>query len=213
VELLVVTAIISILAGMLLPALERALDSARATFCLNNSRQVGTNIELYSGDWVGYLPPTFSWANQPWWRALLRGGYAKEAVWYGDMPRGSRQKPTIFQCPGVRDYVNIYYDYGYLEAFGSPYYVMGRAFSDTNKPFKRQGDFKRPGETVLLFDAKIHTTWSFCGVLYAAYWGDAQSLHGLLRQDHRACTWLFIDGHGKNSSGWELMNTVSFPTN
>ncbi|MEW6306008.1 MAG: type II secretion system protein [Verrucomicrobiota bacterium] len=47
VELLVVTAIIGILAALLLPVLAKAKESAKAAACLGNLRQVGVALQLY----------------------------------------------------------------------------------------------------------------------------------------------------------------------
>jgi prepilin-type N-terminal cleavage/methylation domain-containing protein len=54
VELIVVIAIIAILAGLLLPALNAARKSARKTSCKSNLRQIGMALSMYADDWEMY---------------------------------------------------------------------------------------------------------------------------------------------------------------
>jgi prepilin-type N-terminal cleavage/methylation domain-containing protein len=56
VELLVVISVITILASMLLPALSKARESARAISCASNLRQVSLTTTLYASDYNGSIP-------------------------------------------------------------------------------------------------------------------------------------------------------------
>ena len=56
IELLVVVAIIAILAGMLLPALNRARESAKSTRCMGNLRQIYIDFVNYCDAQKGFIP-------------------------------------------------------------------------------------------------------------------------------------------------------------
>ena len=56
IELLVVIAIIAILAALLVPALKRALYTARVTHCSSNLHQNGIALFAYAGDHNGAYP-------------------------------------------------------------------------------------------------------------------------------------------------------------
>ena len=59
IELLVVIAIIAILAALLMPAVQRALDQARRVECQSRQRQIGLAMWEYAFDHDGWIPPRF----------------------------------------------------------------------------------------------------------------------------------------------------------
>lgn len=56
IELLVVISIIAILAGLAFPALQNALTRGRFTSTVNNARQIGLGLRMYSGAHDGQFP-------------------------------------------------------------------------------------------------------------------------------------------------------------
>ena len=55
IELLIVVAIIAILASLLLPALNKAREKARAVTCASNNKSINTAMLQYALDWQEYV--------------------------------------------------------------------------------------------------------------------------------------------------------------
>jgi len=101
IELLVVIAIIAILAGMLLPALGKAKEKAKAIQSINNIKQLGTSMLLYTGNFSDKLMPYDDLNginNQNFWIPLLRSNssLSSDKVW---LCPSTQANPTLGGFP------------------------------------------------------------------------------------------------------------------
>jgi prepilin-type N-terminal cleavage/methylation domain-containing protein/prepilin-type processing-associated H-X9-DG protein len=160
IELLTVIAIIGILASILIPVVGRVRESARASSCMSNVRQIGTALHLYVNDNNDNYPVVSPDSLILWTKAL--GPYLPQ--------RGTSEtarEHIIFVCPSApgtsyqHDFDNIARTYAVTAAMlgANPGGSMGQT-AKFARPYNTVVD---PSRTPLLIEAKpdgLTAAWS-----------------------------------------------------
>jgi prepilin-type N-terminal cleavage/methylation domain-containing protein/prepilin-type processing-associated H-X9-DG protein len=140
IELLVVISIIALLMAILLPALGRAKEQAKATRCLSNLKQIGLAMHAYASDYDYLLP-----------RAELRPGVA---IYTGiDM-----RWPVLFM-PYVGGLSDKFENYFEVKIYDCPSYPLKEQTVDyCSNAFDLKGTLKECFGFTKMDDFPRHTT-------------------------------------------------------
>lgn len=154
IELLIVTAIISILAALLLPALSGAKERSKQAKCLSNLHQLGLAVHMYGSDF-GYYPPCYTGSSD--WSYILKPFLQKTGTVYSD----PNERSAVIVCPSrTLPLSNLETTYSAHRKV-----MVDTTSGDTLRPMD---NLFRPTEVVLLGDAIQDPTFGG-GKCFAAF--------------------------------------------
>lgn len=220
VELLVVVAVISILAALLLPALKSVKEKANEITCLNNQKQLGLALSMYVNDF-DYFPlnGNNAWGNTyggiswddllsaydgrpelPWGTSYTEWNTAKAAA----LGNGQYDEVDLYRCPADnsspkyntvpavhRSYGLSQYSLVSLQSLG----VSGDLIS------RKILECKKPSTSIALLEFDGVLGWWYTGVIGPVLWRNIMTSGTMTtKARHRKgakSNFLLVDGHAE----------------
>ena len=212
IELLIVIAIIAIIAGMLLPTLNKARERGKFAVCTDQLKQIGSYSYSYASDHRDFLPMPItaeSWINA--WRRLI--SHCKMDLRFLDCPSDITRVATTGAL-GTGDFhgypwrvnkAGNYVNQGYLwTSYAGSTYNNGSLYG--TEPLWVLGRQKRPSYDTLVFDgdSRNHNNSFFYGL------GSPDSPIFYDQRHNGTVNHLFVDGHTKAMTA-RVYNAEIFP--
>ena len=155
IELLVVIAIIAILAAMLLPALNKARETARKITCLSQLKTMASATQLYADSNQEHIPPGHrynSWkAADFWWSVLIMTINPQAPA--KNMNAVMTGYYKIFVCPTEKIPTGANPNFRYT------HYSVNKYFVHCNAPVRKLSAAKKPSVVVLHTDSNIISSY------------------------------------------------------
>lgn len=194
IELLIVIAIITILAGMLLPALKMAKKQAESIRCASNLKQLAQTGTMYSTDYNEYVIPIFQSASpgKSWPLNLELLGYSKSIL---------KLREEAFAPPSAS------YD---------QFYAMMRTtanFEDSRKIDNMQflyGKKTSPSRFPFLMDSIVTSTKKQTYYLYWAGTTNYDNTRFINMRHNKKANIAAMDGHVLSCTGRAAQQSFSF---
>ena len=201
IELLITIAVIAILAGLLLPALNSARAKAHTITCANNLKQLGLAQINYASDSEDYYVPQNTEDNVYWWETLVRQKYIPPTKGYNGTYLGGSSQQLRFPippllCPSEQHSAAIWGDDTEkrlkVTDYGMAYYLNHEFRLQENSPvdlFGKLTEFKHSSKVYLAGDRYWHNRTDL-----SPHNTDEAVRNGMMRHSQRM-NMLFIDGH------------------